>query len=193
VKERPILFKDFLVLKILEGKKTQTRRIINPQPEVEFGLLRLKGAVGFTARHCIPNPASPCPYGMPGDRLWVRETWAPAISGTKRSTDVVYRADADDDSEVERWRPSIHMPRWASRITLELTGVRVEQTQAISHADILAEGFEPLEMEDSGAMVADVRRQFSMAWERINGDDSWQSDPWVWVLEFRRIEAQGAA
>lgn len=193
MKERPILFKAPMVRAILDGSKTQTRRVVKQDRE---GLL-----------DCKPIPAwdffwqcVACPYGQPGDRLWVRETFgdctpgADAVVGTKWERPW-YRADADDygllghDGEgpvyVEdvRWRPSIHMPRWASRILLEITDVRVERVQDISDRDARDEGAEHIG-DCEGAYVAGFRR----LWEAINGDDSWAENPWVWVVTFRRVE-----
>lgn len=162
IKERPILFNAPMVLAIMEGRKTQTRRIIKPQP---------KGVERFTSGDVDEAWGAGfidvrCPFGQPGDRLWVRETWARA----GEVSDVVdYRADNPDPVSA-RWRPSIHMPRWASRITLEITGVHIEQLERISDADALAEGF-------------DSREAFSMFWE----PKVWNANPWVWGVEFKRI------
>ena len=193
MKERPILFSAPMVRAILSGAKTQTRRVVKQDRE---GLLDCKPTPAWDAFwQCVA-----CPYGQPGDRLWVRETFgdctpgADAVVGTKWERPW-YRADADDygllghDGEgpvyVEDvlWRPSIHMPRWASRILLEITDVRVERVQDISDRDARDEGAEHIG-DCEGAYVAGFRR----LWEAINGDDSWAENPWVWVVTFRRVE-----
>ena len=150
---------------------------------------------------------TPCPHGQPGDRLWVRETWAYGIHAlvAKRDEDgpFVYRANpmAEQHRLCDRWRPSIHMPRRASRITLEVTGVRVERLQDISEGDAYAEGADNLAWKDFEGTDADLidwslkdansphRNGFAMLWESINGAGSWGMNPWVWVVEFRRIDA----
>ena len=184
--ERPILFSAPMVRAILDGRKTQTRRVV-----------KLLGADCIEERawetHFLqsPWPWSPqadewlaCPYGAPGDRLWVRETWAP--HDTKKLA--FYRADhpewtTGDGGDVDRWRPSIHMPRWASRITLEVTGVRVERLNNISDADARAEGC-PFDEPPAGKPWAWFRK----LWMDINGADSWAANPWVWVVSFKRVE-----
>ena len=191
-RERPILFKGEMVRKILSGEKTQTRRVVKRQPIVGiepcgwsgtgWGLTRPDGG-------CSCRPVS-CPYGSPGDRLWVRETWSPrtdvdpAKKLTKAQRYVRYRADADDLANewhsYDGWKPSIHMPRWASRITLEITGVRVERLQEISEEDARAEGV--------GQRFTRMtwRGGFAFLWDQINGKRApWASNPWVWVIEFK--------
>jgi hypothetical protein len=149
-----------------------------------------------------------CPYGAPGDRLWVKETWAidaeDVETARRRHEDVLldacpvgpyYRATASDfDESSLRWRPSIHMPRWASRISLEVTGVRVERLQAISEADAVAEGvhYELGEVKPDSPNAH--RISFSTLWDELNAKRApWSSNPWVWVIEFRRVEAQERA
>lgn len=138
-----------------------------------------------------------CPYGQPGDRLWVREAWQ-AIDGNERALRIMtephpsrgwieYAATVPEGHEPPpRWRPSIHMPRWASRITLEVTGVRVERLQDISEADATAEGVSAIPDE---MRRATPRCDFQALWQSINGPDSWAANPWVWIVEFRRIES----
>jgi len=167
MKERPILFSGPMVRAILEGRKTQTRRIVKPQP------LRDRGVMAFNDGE---HPQMRCPYGKPGDRLWVRETWCPDVEP------YTFRYKADGDEPLERWRPSIHIPRWASRITLEVVSVRVERLQNISEDDALAEG---ITLVERGTSPVD---QFNKLWESINGPGSWEANPWVWVVEFKRIE-----
>lgn len=174
MRDLPILFSAPMVRAILDGSKTQTRRVAK-----EFDGLRDLDKI--LAR--FPNQNG-CRYGQPGDRLWVRETWAehPDYPDARRA---IYRADAGSEYDAERWRPSIHMPRWACRIELEVTGVRVERLQSISEADARAEGVEG----DShpGAFVGTCRGNFARLWESINGAGSWDANPWVWVVEFRRV------
>ena len=153
-----------------------------------------------------------CPHGKPGDRIWVRETFCP-VDDTQYGGEkwVDYRAtpryeashpagwdSAPNDAEALKWRPSIHMPRWASRITLEITGVRVERLNSISQEDAQAEGLEltgwrPTYSDpDSGGEVMTPYDNFAELWSSIYGDESWQANPWVWVIEFKRVEG-GAA
>lgn len=195
-KERPILFSAPMVRAILEGRKTQTRRVVKQQPHAandpQHAALRGAGWVWMAhddrPSYTFATGDFRCPYGAPGDRLWVRETWAKAESPLIDET--FYRADGEVDGRQRafsyvkrepRWRPSIHMPRWASRIDLEVTGVHVERLQDISEADALAEGVAP-EAPDECALA------FRRLWESINGPDSWAADPWVWVVEFKRIK-----
>jgi hypothetical protein len=151
-----------------------------------------------------------CPFGQPGDRIWVRETWAEA--GASAPELKLYRANYPEHVpshyenvppvEEIRWTPSIHMPRWASRITLEITGVRVERLQNISDEDVDAEGFAgdyptsalpalfPGEPSDwSNLSMQDC---YGVLWKSIYGEESWQANPWVWVITFQRVEG-GAA
>jgi hypothetical protein len=226
-KERPALFSGPMVRAIRECRKTQTRRIIKPQPPSKKFFLsesgqdcgffnckpnewRMSGAVGVARSEM--GSAWPkdftwrCPYGQPGDRLWVRET--AKATASEEGLDCIHYA-ADDfcreitNDEIERWRKmrgyrkgdgswvtSIHMPRWASRITLEITGVRVERLQDITETDAAAEGLG----FDSNLMGpweghATARDAFRSLWESINGPESWALNPFVWVLEFKRLEA----
>lgn len=130
-----------------------------------------------------------CRYGARGDRLWVRETWAYHVHAQSAIRDedgpFIYAADGQYKLQhrlCDRWRPSIHMPRCASRITLEITGVRVERLQAISTADCWAEGI-------AHSPDVDPRHEYDELWEQINGAGSWDANPWVWLIEFRRIGA----
>lgn len=205
MKERPILFSAPMVRAILEGRKTQTRRVVKPQPHSahypQHAEARGAGWVWMAhddrPTYTFATGDFRCPYGQPGERLWVRETWAKADSSLIDET--FYRADGEVDGRQRafsyvkrepRWRPSIHMPRWASRIDLEVTGVRVERLQDISEADAIAEGVEPYRLP-----VHPVREAlrhvdgFSVLWESINGPGSWDANPWVWVVEFRRVKA----
>lgn len=208
MKERPILFSALAVRAILAGAKTQTRRVVRPQPEPdeEMRTLALKDGVPYMwlakpvgetiARE--RRQAQTCPYGEPGDRLWVRETWKPHPDPANNHQ-TAYAATDKGCWPSLRWRPSIHMPRWASRIDLEVTGVRVERLQNISEADAAAEGVQqapqPMATMYSAQEVLRTRyRQgFADLWESIHGPGSWDANPWVWVVEFRRIEKTGAA
>jgi hypothetical protein len=177
--ERPILFSAPMVRAILSGTKTQTRRVVKG-----MALLWLRPD-GFTPEFTALPENGLCPYGQPGDRLWVREAWRAWPDG------VAYRADISDadlaDAVHAPWRPSIHMHRAASRITLEITAVRVERLQDISEADAKAEGVtRPVPMlDDDPSTYVDA---FGDLWASINGPGSWDSNPWVWVIEFRRVE-----
>jgi hypothetical protein len=199
MKERPILFSDPMVRAILEGRKTQTRRIIKNVPFLTEEFLPCDEEGEFLAH---PNSINPeynsnapvirCPYGFSGDRLWVRETWAASTAFDSVSPldidgeYIWYKAGGmlghtADESLRGRWRPSIHMPRMYSRITLEIVGVRVERLRDISEEDAEAEGVEIIEAFEP------YRGVYRMLWESIHGGDSWDANPWVWVIEFRRI------
>lgn len=208
MKERPIFFSGEMVRAILDGKKTQTRRIIKEQPEVRDGMLELR-----TKKPTGKPPSSifrtndwsllkewmrtiECPYGNVGDRLWVRETWGEFV---RRPGHIVYRADDPLAlGSSNRWKPSIHMPRWASRITMEVTGVRVERLQDISGGDARAEGIldggclncgcsEPCGCDNPSP---DARDTFAYLWDSINEKSGfgWRKNPWVWVIEFKKVK-----
>ncbi len=197
MKERGMIFNDEMVRAILGGNKTQTRRIVE---EKFYGRAV---AAELLAKHC--------PYGQPGDRIWVRETYRVHGKATDVAT-LVYRASVRNSwteqthrvpVEVcnkpvsEKWTPSIHMPRWASRILLEITNVRVERLNDISECDAGAEGVPP-----AGSLLPDYpetfltpKGDFAMAkvafqrlWESIYGEESCNANPWVWVIEFKRIQ-----
>lgn len=194
MKERPILFSGPMVRALLDSSKTQTRRVVKPQPVYDgrfAGGWKLKGKKGHEAATCSPLIAEVCPYGQPGDRLWVRESFAHIYrdnsSPERRSfEDVAYMADGRgiDIGAYGSWKPSIHMPRWASRITLEITSVRVERLQDITQGDAMAEGC-PF---PSMAQGDDPRQWYEQLWGEINGPGSWAANPWVWRIEFKRIE-----
>ncbi len=254
MKERPILFSAPMVRAILGGTKTQTRRIMSPQPTEcpqERGghwwpskphrfMLHVEEEMRDYTGPWSGLAASASPYGQIGDQLWVREAWRigawdetrPAFAldycdGPRKewvdvpdpmcdegslfdklwqqSTDDAIKAglQTDDDGNYRwepgqspcRWRPSIHMPRWASRIQLEITGIRVERLQDISEADAMAEGIDAAlcaELTTKSPWVgfcapADVHA-YAALWESINGAGAWEANPWVWVVEFRRIK-----
>lgn len=208
MRERPILFSGPMVRAILEGRKTQTRRVVRPQPE--HGLVS-----GEVIRCHRTGREFPCPYGQPGDRLWVREKWAKLSDahpecandpGVKAlADDGFFAADAasieEANSWATRWRPSIHMPRERCRLTLEVVAVRVERLQAISEEDAVAEGVKPLAFYRE----LDARERISRT-ERLSGcklpgphaaqflagewAKSLKGNPWVWVVEFKRVEAK---
>lgn len=213
--ERPILFSAEMVRAILDGRKTQTRRVIKPQPWVDnMGNACWKDRnFGQSANHvphikalASPIPCSDtkrvlCPYGKPGDLLWVRETWC--LEEPPHIPSVHYRADGEhvvlddgdgftavnkDGSEKSPWRPSIHMPRWASRITLRITDVRVERLQDIREDDARAEGCDPVIHEDGAIDCGTRKTTFARLWNRINGPGAWEANSWVWVISFERVK-----
>ena len=205
--DRPILFSAPMVQAILDGRKTQTRRAVKPQPAGEIR----RGEPDFNhwidtkywerqnqkENRGIGTRGFACPYGQPGgDRLYVRETWAAPhaydhLPPRLIPQDARIHYAATEDRGGLLWRPSIHMPRWASRITLEVTGVRVETLQDIDLADALAEG-----ISDTGALILDSAgneqggpiAEYAVLWEQINGGGSWEKNPFVWVVTFRRID-----
>lgn len=192
MKERPILFSGSMVRALLAGTKTQTRRIAKPVRHPDLGNVYAPGALVLEQepQHVIDRC---CPYGQPGDRLWVREThmnwWKldpENPEGPRLFSHVAaFAADGYVLEPGERWIPSIHMLRAASRILLEITGVRVERLQDISEADALAEGVAH-SLNLPGGRFA--RENFEHLWWTINGDGSWESNPWVWVVEFKRVQ-----
>jgi hypothetical protein len=184
-KERPILFSGPMVKALLSGEKTQTRRVIfkgsDPRDHMPW-------RVAGTHWQDGDDPLR-CPYGNVGDLLWVRETWA-RRSGLR--IDMILRpffaADGDNLPPGYRWTPSIHMPRWASRITLRITDVRVQRLNSITNADIVAEGVPPIGPEHDPRVLRDDFRQL---WDSINGGRDgcdWASNPWVWAISFERIK-----
>lgn len=215
MKERPILFSAPMVRALLDGSKTQTRRVMK-NPPVWDTVYQPNGwqwngkNPGEPALTKWPNAAEIgheiasrtfCPYGKPGDRLWVRESFCRIDGQTRPWIETDYRATYKHGDRLgdtlgikKRWTPSIHMPRHASRITLEVTGVRVERLQDISQADAVAEGAPP-----SHPSIDRVSREFGFAdfprswygqlWEQINGPGSWQANPWVWVISFKREQS----
>jgi hypothetical protein len=216
VKERPILFSGEMVRAILRGAKTQTRRAMKPQPmtvanpgmgaDEVFGWHKSQpiksmpfGMHAF--RHDVESQCllvSECPFGQPGDRLWVRETWA-CDSTINDGHPVEYRATWKCERDFpgvrcehgpSRWKPSIHMPRWASRLTLEVTGVRVERLRDISEEDARAEGCSR-KYDYDGDLTHTAPDDFSQLWTRTYGDGSWPANPWVWVVTFRPVAAGG--
>ena len=205
MKERPVLFSAPMVRAILDGRKTQTRRIIKPQPYIdEMGNFCWNGenfGQDFNGP-CIQAIASPipssktkrvrCPYGKPGDRLWVRETFN--HDGEK----YIYAADLNElgvQKWAAQWKPSIHMPRNASRILLEITGVRVERLQDISECDAKAEGsyvcdYFGRRLLDQSSNQGCYKWGYRSIWESLNGTGSWDLNPFVWVIEFKLLEVR---
>lgn len=211
-KERPILFSGPMVRAILAGKKTQTRRVVmsgarnmqesgqvcvkrnpdnDPWYKEHVWSVRQRGGVwgDFTHEQMLAR----CPYGLAGDRLWVRETWHHEDTSCNdhkcgQPTHIYHKA-TETFPESIRWRPSIYMQRWASRITLEIEEVRVEQLHQITEEDAQAEG---LEQEFIAGYTTSGRAawpRFVELWDSINKERGfgWKSNPWVWVIEFRRI------
>ncbi|ALN79462.1 hypothetical protein [Lysobacter antibioticus] len=187
-RERPILFSAPMVRAILNGTKTQTRRLVK---------LNMAGRVqrGAAKQWHIADPdaVAACPYGQPGDRLWVRETFIASrgydeLPPTKFGNKPLWYV-ADGEPDKARWwhlsdrrRPAIHMPRWACRIVLEVTGVRVERLQGISDADAGAEGVDRTNTSVAGY----ARERFRRLWASTGGD--WDANPWVWAVEFKRLD-----
>ena len=196
--EYPILFNGEMVRAVLDGRKTQTRRVMKPQPKpLTGGWMYDRKYFADDAQmknylfHDVYGEKG-SPYGSAyadgtGDLLWVRETWHP----TGREQTALYRADGQ--CEVAQWKPSIHMPRWASRITLRVTDVRVERVQELEESEIGAEGIERPEWwnnMDSWINGEDLAKEmFAQLWNSINAarGHSWQSNPWVWVVEFEKV------
>jgi len=210
MKSRPILFSAPMVRALLAGTKTQTRRVAK-HPHV-LSAKRINSYPGHTLFYCalqetVVGAASvgavACPYGVPGDQLWVRETWAHHVQAQSAERDedgpFVYAADGPQALQARlasKWTPGIHMFRWASRITLEITAVRVERLQDISEADALAEGVTPKwEPGCSGRLMEAIggfsfrpaASAYADLWEQINGAGSWDANPWVWALSFKRV------
>lgn len=193
MKERPILFSAEMVRAILGGRKTQTRRVIKDP----HGLLKNYTPTGKTVDYGYGTRCGvkfsdttmtiPCPYGQPGDRLWVREAFGLDFDDAILYRACKYGSKPFDPGQEIRWKPPIHMPRVASRIDLEITEVRVERLQDISEADALAEGCEEGPDDDvTGGSTA--YQEFAKLWCKIKGADSWVANPWVWAISFKRIK-----
>ncbi|WP_322067523.1 hypothetical protein [Burkholderia cenocepacia] len=228
MRERPILFSGPMVRAILEGRKTQTRRVIRCQPPADVAPITVSryhptvvdrrgdeapGAEIVGAFSDDGEWGCKSPFGEPGDRLWVRETCRAVelesgLDGVHYPADGAFRAIEDSSDAAGRWIelyayrgqtgatvPAIHMPRWASRITLEITGVHAERLRGISEADACAEG---VTIEDrhtvgycAGEHLPPSIRAFRELWDGLNAarGHGWEANPWVWVVEFRRIES----
>ena len=223
MKERPILFSAPMVRALLNCTKSQTRRVVKGNPaRVQWNSIVVDSYGGWCDEHGRPVP---CPYGEPGDRLWVRETHfindfrgAKVPEAERADCEILYRATDEkmianfEDDEGLVWKPSIHMPRWASRILLEITDIRVERLQDISESDGIAEGIYSENVivgaNCNGGMHSEEHADryffcgcvdegyesacdaYAALWESINGTGSWAANPWVWVVEFKRIEAK---
>lgn len=244
--ERPIIFNSEMVRAILDGRKTQTHRVMKPQPEPNpnepgnhswpcSSVRSMVDVEGFLINDYDSTIApSFCPFGSLRDRLWVRETWADVNSAEGPA--LLYKADDEirfwqdfceefgpdfgagpsmdyekypgdytmwwtdllNGAPDHRWKPSIYMPKWASRIKLLIKNIRVERLQDISKEDAIAEGIEPITQVESmrisgwkcyqgGAGYVNPVDAFKSFWESISGADSWGFNPWVWVIEFERI------
>lgn len=182
MRERPILFSAPMVRAVLSGSKTQTRRSVRPQP---VGLPPDGYRMGDVLQAPNGKPIS-CPYGLADGRLWVREAWRADLYDDSTQ----YRATHPSPDGV-KWKPSIHMPRLRSRITLEVIGVRVERLQDISEDDAIAEGVRNLSLVVEEYGIGEMRAAtpssaYMKLWESINGPGSWNANPWVWVIEFRK-------
>lgn len=232
MKETPLLFKAEMVRAILEHRKTQTRRVVKGAWHEPGGYLQSEpeGDEGEWWFSCSKVPASfvtKCPYGSPGDRIWVKETWKPHCEGPiseefPLGTCVKYKADGkcvkpetwthnqgywcESQEETTRWRPSIFMPRWASRITLEVVSVRVERLQDITEDDAIAEGILPFKLVAANGTTilwgvareqsehgSTARVGYEILWDSINigkaasggKHAAWSTNPWVWVVSFK--------
>ncbi|HEB9655296.1 TPA: hypothetical protein RZL14_002265 [Yersinia enterocolitica] len=224
-KERPILFNAEMVQAILSGRKTQTRRIVKCNFQ-DIGFNHDMGQEWPWSEDCehAEDYWHPCPLGVVGDQLWVRETFAllgnedgvcvdwqdNMVKSDEQAAARIYKASCEqkhgdyglysipdsaywkpDTSNMKyegSWRPSIHMPRWASRINLLITGIRVERLNTISNGDAMAEGY-PAEREATGGPL-DAWLWFRDLWDGIYPDNTFEVNPWCWVIEFERMEAK---
>lgn len=208
MKAIPILFSTPMVQAILDGRKSQTRRIIDPQPMLHNEIIKLPMEIDQYGKEMeqwmkkgyksivTSGPASgyvipKCRYGQPGDVLWVRETWAKNYDGT-----FDYKAGYPFTSPQGGWKPNIHMPKAACRIFLEVKAIQVERLQDISNMNAMNEGIECLDhgvhwknyLSDEISCFLNPKHSFESLWKSINGPESWDSNPWVWVIDFKRIE-----
>ncbi len=216
MKERPILFSGVMVRAILNDRKTQTRRILKPTvspacreemrstAKSEIIEWREQNGRWFGLHEWETLCFADCPYGLPGDRLWVRETCSFTVNGypnvckpsiVPHDAKVWYREANDRPTWAEtKWHPSIFMPRWASRITLEIADVRIERLWDMTEHDAMAEGCEDApnpdfdEKEPMDESPFTFKAGFMKLWSEINGLASWYANPWVWVIEFKRLK-----
>lgn len=197
MKEHPILYSTPMVQAILQGRKTITRRVVKPQPRIDkqTGDVYLKSFNEvIPVEEWAQAHAALCPYGKVGDKLWVRETFAVIGHTTKH---YVYKADAEGIPKWEdmKWKPSIFMPRAACRITLQITSEKVERLQDITEDQAIAEGIfynEGLkgftsDNEGRNFHASDPRKSFMKLWIAINGEDSWDANPFVWAIGFNKL------
>lgn len=204
MKERPIIFSGPMVRAILEGRKTQFRRIVKPQPpDHSWSVLPgyklhahvdvTDGKIGLRFHHSVERQDAKdslhqdenwivCPLGNPGGRLWVKETHWVERAGTIDGSGRLIFYKATDPDFPYGWKPSIHMPRWASRITLEIADVRVERLNDISERDCLLEGF------DYQGRHKNPWYEFMDHWKPLHGPGSWAANPWVWVYTFKMVD-----
>lgn len=203
-KPRPILFRPEMVRAILAGRKTVTRRPIRFLHDGPVTAMREHvaphrdsppGDVSWSAEHehgkrgrvdvVVVEQGIRCPYGQVGDRLWVRETWGIELAERREGAagEVVYRTvyRADNPSWGGKWRPSIHMPRKACRLVLEIVSVRAERLQDITEEDAINEGM------NYYLSFRNRRAAFAHKWNEIHGQGAWESNPWVWRLEFKVV------
>ena len=196
MKEHGLIVVTSGVQAILDGRKTQTRRVIKPQPQ---DCIAWKAYPEFWDKSSIWVNCSQrilCPYGQVGDRLWVRETcvlYKPELQDARM---VIYKANLDTETASNmNWHPSIHMPRWASRITLEITGVRVERLQEITEEDAKAEGIIVSPLWRGGVYIPYVlndayRKEYCKLWDSLNAKRGygWDTNPWCWCISFKRVD-----
>lgn len=207
MKERPIIFSTPMVKAILAGRKTQTRRVLKPKAQEYMRNYMNKVLDGTIYNYSFEEELATCPYGKPGDFLWVRETWGHTGHGVWKVSDarmaslngkVVYRADEDTPGG---WFPSIHMPKEFARIFLKITDVRIERLQDISDKDAKSEGMYARSTvgDDPSHPVwtwapdsprfDTAKAAFEYLWQVINGPDAWNANPWIYALTFERVEA----
>jgi hypothetical protein len=226
VQEKPILFSGPMVRAVMDGRKTQTRRVVKPLPSWQVHSICDPSAAADPWAVWFHYPETErvghlrnCPYGKPGDRLWVRETWNRCVCAAcdkalpnKGPHGCVYRASYNGPSG-QVFKPSIHMPRWASRLTLEIVSVQVERVQDISEEDAIAEGCKAevytaedvanLQISDAAPHIKELgrilgpgsvpaRTDFMRLWDSINskredGKYAWEKNPWVWAIEFNKL------
>ena len=203
-----MIFNDEMVRAILNNRKTQTRRIMRNQPagdtpETPVMIRNKNGAFQWYDDRYGESGFFPCPFGQQGDRIWVRETYRVHSKATDVAT-LVYRASVrnswteqthrvpvyvcNKQVSPEKWTPSIHMPRWASRILLEITDVRVERLQDISDEDARAEGCWRGRGFGRPDLAVSLCDEFPTLWASVYGEENWLANPWVWVIEFKRIQ-----
>lgn len=182
MKERPILFSGQMVRAILDDTKTQTRRVVRGQVLGDLRPMMLMRGRAWDGSQ-FQNAEISKGYGDIGDRLWVRETWREGDYGS-----IFYRADEEWDKEIG-WKPSIFMPRTHSRLSLEVAGVRVERVQEISEEDALAEGVIRRPIEGEPDLSLPARDGYQWLWDTLNAKRGfgWDTNPWVWVIEFKRV------
>lgn len=196
MKHRPILFSTPMVKAILEGRKNQTRRVVKARSYISD----VVDGVPYEMTEDDSQPIK-CPYGYVDDVLWVREKWAPIIDDTGKR--IGFYHSTDTDIYTGKWKPSIHMPKEACRLFIKIKSIRVERLQDISEEDAKLEGVESwvnerlkskptifknyLQNEDAW-FCSKAYTSFHTLWELINGKESWDANPWVWVIEFEKIK-----